>query len=168
MSKSKQCGSCGANALVAFSDETHTIEHLGMKQVLTGLSGWRCAACGEVLFDSPSMKRYAAASDALVIMRRQKEGQMIRDVRTHLNLTQKEAAALTGGGVNAFSRYETGKTRPMPAVVNLFKLLGAHPSLLRELRTNIPSSTTETVNPQAVVAHKMAKKRRTPARTKSR
>jgi len=39
-----------------------------------------------------------------------------------------------GGGVNAFSRYENGKTKPPLALVKLFKLLDRHPDLLDELR----------------------------------
>ncbi|HEX7339767.1 MAG TPA: type II toxin-antitoxin system MqsA family antitoxin [Rhodanobacteraceae bacterium] len=42
--------------------------------------------------------------------------------------------AATGGGHNAFSRYECGEARPVPAVINLFRLLGKHPELLEELR----------------------------------
>jgi HTH-type transcriptional regulator/antitoxin MqsA len=32
-----------------------------------GLSGWRCAACGEVEFDADGARRYAAAGDDLVL-----------------------------------------------------------------------------------------------------
>ena len=56
-------------------------------------------------------------------------------VRQKLGLGQKEAADLFGGGVNAFSRYENGKTKPPLALVKLFKILEKHPNLLDELRT---------------------------------
>jgi len=46
---------------------------------------------------------------------------------------QHEAAALTGGGHNAFSRYERGEAEPVVAVVNLFRLLDKQPELLKEL-----------------------------------
>jgi hypothetical protein len=36
-------------------------------------------------------------------------------------------ARLTGGGHNAFSRYERGEAAPLPAVINLFRLLDKHP-----------------------------------------
>jgi HTH-type transcriptional regulator/antitoxin MqsA len=49
-------------------------------------------------------------------------------------LGQREAAELFGGGVNAFSRYETGKTRPPLALVKLLKVLDRHPELLDEVR----------------------------------
>lgn len=55
-------------------------------------------------------------------------------IRKKLKLTQKEAAQITGGGHNAFSRYERGEAKPIQAVLNLFKLLDHHPDLLDELR----------------------------------
>jgi HTH-type transcriptional regulator/antitoxin MqsA len=54
----------------------------------------------------------------------------IRQVRKKLNLDQKEAGKLFGGGVNAFSRYETGKTPPPVSLVKLLRILDAHPELL--------------------------------------
>ena len=43
------------------------------------------------------------------------------------------AAKLTGGGHNAFSRYERGEATPLPAVMNLLRFLDRHPELLKEL-----------------------------------
>jgi HTH-type transcriptional regulator/antitoxin MqsA len=50
-----------------------------------------------------------------------------------LALDQREAAEIFGGGVNAFSRYETGKTKAPVALVKLFKVLERHPELLAEV-----------------------------------
>lgn len=55
-------------------------------------------------------------------------------IRKKLHLTQSEAAALAGGGKNAFSRYEKGRSKPVAAVINLFRLLDRHPELLKELQ----------------------------------
>jgi HTH-type transcriptional regulator / antitoxin MqsA len=55
-------------------------------------------------------------------------------VRKKLALDQREAGELFGGGVNAFSRYENGRTKPPLSLVKLFKILDAHPHLLREVR----------------------------------
>ena len=98
------------------------------------LSGRRCAACGEVIFDADSAILYAAALDELVLADRLQQGGELRRIRKKLRLTQHNAAKLTGGGHNAFSRYERGDVPPMPAVVNLFRLLDRHPDLLRELQ----------------------------------
>jgi HTH-type transcriptional regulator/antitoxin MqsA len=56
-------------------------------------------------------------------------------VRKKLDLGQREAAEIFGGGINAFSRYETGKTKPPLALVNLLKVLERHPDLLNEVRS---------------------------------
>lgn len=60
--------------------------------------------------------------------------EFITHVRKKLDLDQREAAVIFGGGVNAFSRYETGKTKPPLALIKLFKLLDRHPDLLDEVR----------------------------------
>jgi HTH-type transcriptional regulator/antitoxin MqsA len=56
-------------------------------------------------------------------------------VRKQLDLGQREAAEIFGGGINAFSRYETGKTKPPLALVKLLKVLERHPDLLDEVRS---------------------------------
>jgi HTH-type transcriptional regulator/antitoxin MqsA len=58
----------------------------------------------------------------------------ITTVRKKLDLDQREAAEIFGGGVNAFSRYENGKTKPPLALVKLLKMLDRHPELLAEVR----------------------------------
>jgi HTH-type transcriptional regulator/antitoxin MqsA len=55
-------------------------------------------------------------------------------IRKKLALDQQEASRLFGGGINAFSRYETGKTKPPLALVRLFQLLDRHPDLLVEIK----------------------------------
>lgn len=58
----------------------------------------------------------------------------IAQVRKKLALDQREAAEIFGSGFNAFSRYETGKTKPPLALVKLLKVLDTHPDLLDEIR----------------------------------
>ena len=60
--------------------------------------------------------------------------EFIARVRKRLALDQREAAEIFGGGVNAFSRYENGKTKPPLALVKLLKVLEQHPELLDEVR----------------------------------
>lgn len=40
-------------------------------------------------------------------------------MRKKLHLGQREAAEIFGGGINAFSRYENGKTKPLLTWVKL-------------------------------------------------
>lgn len=126
----KFCGECGSKKLTRFSGEAVPL-HDGT--LVADLSGTRCAECGEVYLDDASHARYAAAGDARVLARRDEDRAMLIRVRKKLKLTQQQAAELTGGGHNAFSRYERGEARPMPAVVNLFRLLDKHPGLLKDV-----------------------------------
>ncbi len=130
----RSCLSCETvTAMTRFERETFTIEHVGMTAKVEGLSGWRCEECGEVEFDPDSARRFAAAGDELVLRDRERQSREIRRIRKKLGLSQAAAARLTGGGHNAFSRYERGEATPLPAVVNLFRLLDKHPELLKEL-----------------------------------
>lgn len=130
MARKQICGECGSKRLAAFSGEALTA---GQDVLVHNLSGLRCADCGEIYLDKDSQERFAAAGDALVLAQRKAEQQDLVRIRKKLKLTQHQAALLTGGGHNAFGRYERGEARPMPAVVNLFKILDAHPELLEEL-----------------------------------
>jgi HTH-type transcriptional regulator/antitoxin MqsA len=130
----RNCLNCEAcKGMMRFENETFRIEHAGMTATVEELSGWRCEACGEVEFDADSARRYAAAGDELVRRDRERVAEEIRRIRRKLGLSQVAAARLTGGGHNAFSRYERGESAPLPAVVNLFRLLDKHPELLKEI-----------------------------------
>lgn len=127
------CANCGVRGAVPFKGETLRVSHKGVSAEVSGLSGRRCSSCGEIEFDRRSAKRYAAAGDKLVLQARTAQRSEIRRIRRKLGLSQAKAAELTGGGHNAFSRYERGESAPLPAVVNLFRLLDRHPDLLKEL-----------------------------------
>ena len=130
----RTCLSCESNAgMTRFEKESFTVDHPGSTAAVGGLSGWRCGPCGEVEFDAASAQRYADAGDALVLRERERQSHEIRRIRRKLGLSQVGAARLTGGGHNAFSRYERGEAVPLPAVVNLFRLLDKHPELLKDL-----------------------------------
>lgn len=64
----------------------------------------------------------------------------MREWRLRLGLTQNEAAEISGGGVNAFSRYENGEAKPSVAAINLMSLLANNMWLLQQLP--IPSGKT--------------------------
>lgn len=130
----RKCIHCESHKeMTRFENKTFTIKHGNSRIEVNGLSGFRCGACGEVEFDADSARRYAAAGDELVLREREKQSKEIRRIRRKLGLSQVAAARLTGGGHNAFSRYERGEAMPMPAVLNLFRLLDRHPELLKDL-----------------------------------
>ena len=58
---------------------------------------------------------------------------LLANVRQRFKLTQHEAAKVFGGGANAFSRYESGKTKPPLSLVKLFRILDKHPDLFPEV-----------------------------------
>lgn len=60
----------------------------------------------------------------------------IASVRKKLELDQCEAAQIFGGGANAFSRYENGKTEPPLALIKLLKVLDCHTELLGEVKAS--------------------------------
>ncbi len=130
----RKCMNCESRkGMTRFEGETFVIDHAGLSARVEGLAGWRCDSCGEVEFDAGSARRYAASGDELVLRERVLQSKDIRRIRRKLGLSQLAAARLTGGGHNAFSRYERGEAMPMPAVINLFRLLDKHPELLKDL-----------------------------------
>lgn len=65
--ESQPCTRCGnRECLAPFENESLTVAHSGMSMVVGGLSGWRCRACGEIVFDAESAAKYSQAGDDLV------------------------------------------------------------------------------------------------------
>ncbi len=130
-----KCPVCGSAELV---HDTRDIPHIykGETTVIPAVTGDFCSSCGEVILDKEHGDRL---SQLMGIFQRQVNASIvdpsfIANVRKKLLLDQREAAELFGGGINAFSRYENGKTKPPLALVKLFKVLERHPDLLNEIR----------------------------------
>jgi HTH-type transcriptional regulator/antitoxin MqsA len=130
-----KCPVCGAANLV---HDTRDLPYIykGESTVLPQVSGDFCPACGEGILDSSESRRimelmgeFNKQVNASIV-----DPAFIVAVRKKLDLDQREAAEIFGGGVNAFSRYENGKTRPPLALVKLLKVLDRHPDLLPEVR----------------------------------
>ena len=109
------------------------IAYRGHQTTVRALDGWHCPACGEIEFAGKEGERYAQALEKLCLKVDAEEAAELVRIRKKLGLSQRRAAEIAGGGVNAFSRYENGKTRPVAAVVNLFRLLDKHPELMDEI-----------------------------------
>ena len=97
-----------------------------------------CPACDESITDMAETERVMREMQAFnkQVNAAIVDPAFIVNVRKKLDLGQREAAEIFGGGINAFSRYENGKTKPPLALVKLFKLLDRHPDLLSEVRTD--------------------------------
>jgi len=131
----KNCPECGAPSPV---HDTRDVPYMykGQQTVIPQVAGFHCASCGEVTLDKDEVDRYG---DLVAAFQRQVNSQVvdpvyILTVRRKLGLGQREAGEIFGGGDNAFSRYENGKTRPPVSTVKLLQLLDRHPELLAEVR----------------------------------
>ncbi len=131
-----KCPCCGAAELIHDTrDLPYTYK--GESTIIPAVTGDFCPACGEAILE---MSESVRTSELMLQFNKQINAAIIDpgfivSVRKKLELDQREAAELFGGGVNAFSRYENGKTKPPLALVKLFKLLDNHPDLLNEIRT---------------------------------
>ena len=130
-----KCPSCGAAKLIHDTRDMPYI-YKGENTVIPAVTGDFCPACGEAVLSREQGDRY---SELIGTFQRQVNSAYvdpayIARVRRKLDLDQREAAAIFGGGVNAFSRYENGKTKPPLALVKLLKVLDRHPDLLGEVR----------------------------------
>ena len=132
-----KCPSCAAAKLVHDTrDMPYTYK--GESTVIPAVTGGFCPACGEAVLETGESARTSAAMlefnkkiNAAIV-----DPAFIASVRKKLSLDQREAAEIFGGGVNAFSRYENGKTKPPLALVKLLKVLDRHPDLLSEVKTS--------------------------------
>lgn len=96
-----------------------------------------CPACDESITDMVETERVMREMQAFnkQVNAAIVDPEFIASVRKKLDLGQREAAEIFGGGINAFSRYENGKTKPPLALVKLLKVLERHPDLLDEVKT---------------------------------
>jgi len=131
-----KCPVCGAAELI-YDTRDMPYTYKGETTAIVAVTGYFCPACTESILDMAEsnrvmreMRAFSKQVNAAIV-----DPGFIMNVRKKLDLDQREAAEIFGGGINAFSRYENGKTKPPLALVKLFKLLDRHPDLLNEVRT---------------------------------
>lgn len=130
----KFCLHCDDGTKLKLETVDVPVEVRGESCVVPKVKGWHCPVCGEIEFtDNDSSDRMWDAIETLGAKAKKRDAALLAHARKRLKLTQKQAAELTGGGHNAFSRYERGEAVPVRAVINLFKLLDKHPELVKEL-----------------------------------
>ena len=131
-----KCPVCGAAELIHDTrDLPYTYK--GEATTIPAVTADFCPACDESITDMTEnervmreMQAFNKQVNAAIV-----DPGFIVKVRKKLKLGQREAAEIFGGGINAFSRYETGKTKPPLALVKLLKVLERHPDLLNEVRS---------------------------------
>jgi putative zinc finger/helix-turn-helix YgiT family protein len=126
------CPKCGDKNchLIVYSD---TVDFRGMELDVENLEESKCSNCGckwtskEQREHNNSIIRasYAEMRDKL----REKDGLLsgydIAQIRQNFGLNQREAAALFGGGYNAFHKYESGEVLQSFAMDRLLRLTSA-------------------------------------------
>jgi HTH-type transcriptional regulator/antitoxin MqsA len=131
-----KCPVCGAAELIHDTrDQPYTYK--GVTITIEAVTGDFCPVCDEAVLDMAESMRI---NELMLQFNKQVNAAyvdpgFIANVRKKLRLDQREAAEIFGGGINAFSRYESGKTKPPLALVKLLKLLDRHPDLLNEVRS---------------------------------
>ena len=130
-----KCPNCGKAKLVHDTRDVN-YTYKGESTVLPDVTGDFCPACDEYVLSDAESRR---TMDLMLAFNKQVNASIvdpdfIASVRKKLDLDQRQAAEIFGGGVNAFSRYETGRTKPPLALVKLLKVLDRHPDLLSEVR----------------------------------
>ncbi|KXW55664.1 type II toxin-antitoxin system MqsA family antitoxin [Ferrovum sp. PN-J185] len=130
-----KCPVCGVAELIPDTRNV-TYTYKGSSTVIEAVTGDFCPACDEMVLNAAESTRISE-----LMMQFNKEVNaayvdpiFITQIRKKLRLDQREAAEIFGGGINAFSRYENGKTKPPLALVQLLKVLDRHPDLLDEIK----------------------------------
>jgi HTH-type transcriptional regulator/antitoxin MqsA len=124
-----------------YSDE---FKHNSKTVVVAGLERYRCDACDADPVLTDQIKRnQLRICDA----KRKVEGYLIgaeiKAIRERLSLSQSEAAAIFGGGTNAFSKYERGEVIQSLPMDRLMRSAARFPQIVYFLRTLAdPSSKT--------------------------
>ena len=130
-----KCPVCGAAELI---EDTRDLSYTykGETTMIPAVTGEFCPACAESILDGAEservmreMQEFVQQVNAAIV-----DPAFIISVRKKLNLDQRQAAEIFGGGVNAFSRYENGKTKPPLSLIKLLKVLDRHPDLLDEIK----------------------------------
>lgn len=127
------CLQCDDGTELVHDQKDLSFSYKGQTLIVPQVAGWHCPVCHDCEFDDGEGKRYSALQEAFVHEVDAHIAAELRAIRKKLGLRQSEAGKLFGGGVNAFSEYERGKTQPHKSTVLLLKLLDKHPELLKEL-----------------------------------
>lgn len=131
-----KCPTCGiGNLILDTRDMPYTYK--GKSTTIKGVTGRYCGnpECREVVM---GMGESIRTTQEMLAFNKKVNAKLtpidlLANVRQRFKLTQQQAARVFGGGANAFSRYESGKTKPPLALVKLFRILDKHPDLFQEI-----------------------------------
>ena len=131
-----KCPTCEIGNLVLHT-RNRAYTYKGKSTTIRGVTGRYCdnPECREVVME---MGESIRTSQEMLVFNKKVNAKLtpidlLANVRQRFKLTQQQAAEVFGGGANAFSRYESGKTKPPLALVKLFRILDKHPDLFEEV-----------------------------------
>jgi HTH-type transcriptional regulator/antitoxin MqsA len=139
------CPVCEQGSLHAeiYSDE---FQHNGKPLRVTDLERYRCDRCGADPVLTDQIKRNQLR---ICDQKRRADGYLtsteIKAIRERLRLSQSEAAALFGGGPNAFSKYERGEVIQGLSMDRLIRSAAHFPLVVGFLRSLTADSSEKTV-----------------------
>jgi len=126
-----QCQICFAGTTRReVKEETYSFK--GYETVIQQPGLW-CDSCGEGILNGDDLKATAEEIDNFKQEVKLKIAKDLKEKREKLHITQKQAAEICGGGVNAFHKYEKGEVLPPKATINLLTILANHPDLMKEI-----------------------------------
>lgn len=134
------CALCGSPHAEE-REYSKAVQRGGKHVEVHGLRHYVCLECeADFVDDQQSRHNLLLVQAAFGEEGRYLSGRQIREWREHLGLTQRLAARIFGGGLNAFSKYETGEVIQSEAMDNLLWLVMRMPSLIPVLasRHNVP------------------------------
>lgn len=141
------CALCGF-AHAEEREYSKVVEKLGRRVEVHGLRHFVCPQCEADFTDSDQSRLNLSLVQAAFNEEQQLiSAKQIRAWREQIGLTQRVAARIFGGGLNAFSKYETGEVVQSEAMDNLLWLVMREPSLLPLL-----ASRRQARLPEAVLA----------------
>lgn len=97
------------------------------------LPGWYPAKGTNGVFVGSDME---ASDKALAEVKeeiRQETAKKVTAIRKRLNLSQRQAGRILGGGARSFQKYESGEVEPSEPMLNLLTVLDHAPKLLKVL-----------------------------------
>ena len=128
----KQCPICNGKV----EEQTKEVEYSykGHKTNITE-KGLYCTECGEVFLSPKELKESLLQ---LTNFKRSVDNLLttndIKRIRKKLNLTQKDASAIFGGGIRAFYKYETGENTQSKSLDILLRLIDSRRISLQDIR----------------------------------
>jgi HTH-type transcriptional regulator/antitoxin MqsA len=128
----KTCPECGGK--MRWETREDSVVYKGHRKVFS-TTAWWCESCQEAIIDGPALQ---VAERAFVELRAEVEQVLlpeeVSEVRRKLNISQREAGRILGGGPRAFQKYESGQVPVSEPMKNLLVLLRNDPKRLKELR----------------------------------